>query len=60
MFFLYKHNYGLLKRNKGLYEGGGERDSMKVEKGGVYCKRYNGHYTKQLVKISKLFKHQPL
>jgi hypothetical protein len=22
IFFLYKHNYGLLKRNKGFYEGG--------------------------------------
>lgn len=41
--FLYKHNYGLLKRNKGLYEGGGRRDFMKVEEGDVHCKKYNGH-----------------
>jgi hypothetical protein len=55
VFFIYKHNYGLLKRNKGLYESGGGRDSMKVEEGGtmkmekgsVHCKRYNGHCTKQ-------------
>jgi len=29
------------------------RDFMKVEERGVHCKKYNGHCTKQCVKISK-------
>jgi hypothetical protein len=29
------------------------RDSMKVEDGGVHCKKYNGHYTKQRIIIPK-------
>jgi hypothetical protein len=29
------------------------RDFMKVEDGGVHCKRYDGHCTKQWVRIPK-------
>jgi hypothetical protein len=30
------------------------KDFVKVEDGGVHHKRYNGHYTKQQVKIPKI------
>jgi hypothetical protein len=33
---------------------------MKVEKGGVHYKKYNGHYTKQLVRISKVIYTSPI
>jgi len=29
------------------------KDSLKVENGSVHCKRYDGHYTKQKIKIPK-------
>jgi hypothetical protein len=35
---------GGIKKNKGIYDAGNK---------GVHCKRYDGHCTKQWVKISK-------
>jgi hypothetical protein len=36
------------------------KDFVKVEDGGVYHKKYDGHYMKQQIKIQKLHEHYPL
>ncbi len=36
------------------------KDFVKVEDGGVHCKKYDGHCMKQQIKIQKLHEHHPL